>query len=291
MKDNNLISIKTSSFKLFLRKYPTLLPGAIILLLIILPGLLGQFFIDADKGKILADTPNLPPSAAHPLGTQSEGRDLLTIIILGTPKTLLIGLIGGGIGILVGTCLGMIAGFVGGTVDGVIRTAVDVGLTIPALAILIMIAASFPVVTPLTMGMVVAITAWMHPTRVVRSQILSMKEREFVKLARLSGAGTFHLIFLELLPNLLPFLAAAFVNSVASAILASIGLEALGLGSLQTITLGTNIYFAIFYSAMWRGMWWWWAPPIVILIFLFVGLFLVSMALDEFSNPKLHRAT
>ncbi len=284
------MSIKTLfSRKSFFSKYPTFLPGLLLILIIVLPGLVGQYFVDTSMSKVLAAEPNLPPSREYPLGTQSEGRDLLTVLILGTPTTLLIGLIGGGIGILVGTTLGMISGYAGGKVDTVIQTFVDVGLTIPALAILIMIAASFPVVTPLTMGMVVALTSWMHPTRVTRSQILSFKEREFVKLTKLSGAGTLHIVFLELLPNLLPFIAASFVNSVSSAILASIGLEVLGLGSQQLITLGTTVYFAIFYSAMWRGMWWWWAPPIVILVLLFFGLFLLSMALDEFSNPRLRR--
>jgi peptide/nickel transport system permease protein len=91
------------------------------------------------------------------------------------------------------------------------------------------------------------------------------------------------------MPNLIPFLAANFVNSVSSAILASIGLEVLGLGSQQTPTLGNTIYFAITNSAMWRGLWWWWLSPIIILIVLFLGLFLVSTALDELSNPRLNR--
>jgi peptide/nickel transport system permease protein len=273
----------------FSQRNPTLLIGLILLALVVVPGVLGQFITDPERYKILAGTPNMPPSSDHLLGTQSEGRDFLTVILLGTPNTLIIGLVGGGVAVVAGAILGMISGYYGGMVDGLIRNTVDVGLTIPVLAILIMIAASFPVVTPVMMGLVIALTSWMHPTRVIRSQILSLKEREFVKLIKLSGVGSLHIIFVELMPNLIPFLAANFVNSVSSAILASIGLEVLGLGSQQTPTLGNTIYFAITNSAMWRGLWWWWLSPIIILIVLFLGLFLVSTALDELSNPRLNR--
>ena len=232
---------------------------------------------------------NAAPTWDHPLGTQYEGRDLLTYILEGMPNTLLIGLVGGGSAVLLGTVLGMLAGYIGGPLDGLIRNTVDIGLTIPPLAILIMIAASFSFVTPLMMGLVIALTSWMHPTRVIRSQVLSLREREFVLLLRLSGASPLHIVFLELLPNLIPFLAASFVNSVATAILASIGLEVLGLGSFQTPTLGNLIYFAIIGNAMWLGLWWWWLPPILILIVLFMGLFFVSTALDAIANPRLEQ--
>lgn len=254
-----------------------------------MPGLLGQFFTDPDQLRLMAGGINASPTWDHPLGTQNEGRDLLTYILKGMPNTLLIGLVGGGSAVLLGTILGMVAGYVGGPLDGLIRNTVDIGLTIPPLAILIMIAASFSVVTPLMMGLVIALTSWMHPTRVIRSQVLSLREREFVLLLRLSGASPLHIVFLELLPNMIPFLAATFVNSVATAILASIGLEVLGLGSFQTPTLGNLIYFAIIGNAMWLGLWWWWLPPMLILIVLFMGLFFVSTALDAIANPRIEQ--
>ncbi len=268
---------------------PTMLVGLVLLALVLLPGLLGQFFTDPDQLRLMAGGINAPPSQEHPLGTQREGRDLLTYILRGMPNTLLIGLVGGGSAVLLGTVLGMLAGYLGGPLDTLIRNTVDIGLTIPPLAILIMIAASFSVVTPLMMGLVIAATSWMHPTRVIRSQVLSLREREFVLLLRLSGASPLQLIFLELLPNLIPFLAATFVNAVATAILTSIGLEVLGLGSFQNPTLGNLIYFAITGNAMWLGLWWWWLPPIIILIVLFMGMFFVSTALDAIANPRLQQ--
>jgi peptide/nickel transport system permease protein len=239
--------------------------------------------------KVLADLPNLPPSAKHPLGTQSEGRDMLALMFVGIPATLRIGLIGGGIGWLVGIFLGLTSGYFGGWPDGLIRGAVDVALTIPSLAILIMIAATFHGLSVNLMGLVIALTAWMQTTRIIRAQVLSLRERSFIQMAKLSGSGSIGIIFLEILPNLIPYIAASFVDAISTAILASIGLEVLGLGAQQAQTLGNTIYFAIFYSAMWRGLWWWWLPPILVLVCIFLGLFMISTALDEYANPRLHR--
>lgn len=270
-------------------RHATLWVGIVFLILALLPTILGPFFVSPEQSEVLADVPNLPPDRAHPLGTQSEGRDILAVLMRGTPATLTIGLIGGGVALVIGSALGFIAGFFGRRIDAIISTIVDVGLTIPPLAILILLGASFPVVSLLAMGIVVASTAWMSSARVIRAQVLTLKEREFVRVARLSGAGNFHIIFLELMPNLIPFLAANFVNAVTSTILASIGLEVLGLGPQQSRTLGSTIYEAMYHTAMWRGLWWWWLPPIIILIFIFLGLFLISVGLDRYANPRLER--
>lgn len=272
-----------------IRWSPALIAGLLLLAVPLLPIVVGPFLVTPEMADVFGDVPNLPPSALHPLGTQSEGRDLLAALMLGTPSTLTIGLIGGGTALLIGGILGLLSGYLGGWVDSVVRTVVDVGLTIPPLAILILVAASFPIVSIVSMGLIVAATAWMGPTRVIRAQILSLREREFVRVAKLSDAGTLRIVFLELMPNLIPFLAASFVNAMTTAILASIGLEVLGLGPRQSYTLGNTIYEAVYYTAMWRGMWWWWLPPIVVLVCIFVGLFLVSHVLDRVANPRLER--
>lgn len=272
-----------------IRWSPALIAGLLLLAVPLLPIVVGPFLVTPEMADVFGDVPNLPPSALHPLGTQSEGRDLLAALMLGTPSTLTIGLIGGGTALLIGGILGLLSGYLGSWVDSVVRTVVDIGLTIPPLAILILVAASFPIVSIVSMGLIVAATAWMGPTRVIRAQILSLREREFVRVAKLSDAGTLRIVFLELMPNLIPFLAASFVNAMTTAILASIGLEVLGLGPRQSYTLGNTIYEAVYYTAMWRGMWWWWLPPIVVLVCIFVGLFLVSHVLDRVANPRLER--
>lgn len=269
---------------------PTLLPGIALLAVILVPVAFGPLLIPVDRTDVLAAEPNLAPSLAHPLGTQSEGRDVLALLVYGLPVTLRIGLLAGAIAVAIGTVLGLVSGYLGGLADGAIRGAVDVGLTIPPLAILILIASSFRAVGVETIAVVVSLTLWMYTTRVVRAQVLSLRERGFVALARLSGAGAMYIMFHEILPNLLPFLAATFVSSVSSAILVAIGLEVLGLGLQDTQTLGTTIYYAIYYTAIWRGLWWWWLPPIVLLVLIFLSLFLISVALDARANPRLRGA-
>ena len=271
------------------RRMPTLLPGILLILIIALPGSLFKPALDMDLTMLDGSRINLAPCEEYPLGTQSEGKDILTLLLIGSWVTLKIGLIAGFIGIGLGTALGLIAGFFGGKVDTAISTVVDIGMTIPPLAIMILIAASVQNISIAGMGVIVSVTAWMQPTRIIRSQMLSLKERNYVQLARISNVSNLEIIFREIMPNLLPFLASTFVNAVSTAILSSIGLEVLGLGPSSSMSLGSTIYFSTYYSAMWRGMWWWWLPPIVVIVLIFVALFLISLALDELGNPKLKR--
>jgi len=117
-----------------------------------------------------------------------------------------------------------------------------------------------------------------------------MRERAYVHVARLSGASGRKIIFFELMPNLMPYLAASLVAAVAAAILASLGLEALGLGAVDSPTIGMTIYWVIFYGALLQGMWWWFLPPIIVVVMLFMGLFGISAGLDEWANPRTRRA-
>jgi ABC-type Na+ efflux pump permease subunit len=123
------------------------------------------------------------------------------------------------------------------------------------------------------MALVVGLLAWLYPARTIRSQVLTIKERGYVQIARLSGMSNAEVIVKELLPNLLPYLGASLVGSVSAAILASIGLEVLGLGPFEAPTLGMTIYWVIYNAAIINGWWWWWVPPIVIIAVLFIGLY------------------
>jgi peptide/nickel transport system permease protein len=162
---------------------------------------------------------------------------------------------------------------------------------VPGLAIMVIIAASVGHMTVELMGLTVAALAWMHPTRSIRSQVLSIRERSYVRVARANGESELGILFREVMPNLVPYVAASFVGAVSGAILAAVGLEALGLGPNDVHTLGTTIYWAEKFSAVLRGQWWWWGPPIVAISFIFVGLFLLSSGLDRIANPKLRQRT
>jgi peptide/nickel transport system permease protein len=190
----------------------------------------------------------------------------------------------------IGIVLGFTAGYLGGWVDTVIRIISDSFITIPALAVLIVISAFVRQITVENMALLLALFAWPGPTRLIRAQVLSMRERGYVQMARLSGASSFTIMFREMLPNLLPYLAASYTGNVSANILAATSLEALGLGPTRIPTLGMTIFYSIRGAALIRGMWWWWAFPIFMLMLIFTSLFLIATGLDEIANPRLRGA-
>lgn len=264
--------------------------GLLILGLILIVAILGPLLVDAAQSEVGATVPRLPPSPEHWLGTDTQGRDMLTVLILAMPQTLKIGLAAGLISLSVGVALGLVAGFAGGILDTGIRLASDVMMTIPGIAILVLVAANVREMTVELMAVIVAMLSWMVATRTIRAQTLSLRERGYVQIARLNGSRGLKLIFVEVLPNLLPFIAASFVITVSNAMLATIGLEALGLGPQNDLTLGMTIYWAQFYGAIIRGMWWWWGPPILAIALIFIGLMLTSAGMDSFVNKRVENA-
>jgi peptide/nickel transport system permease protein len=266
----------------YLRRNPKLVFGLVLFSILLLFSLLGPLFIDRELARPMSAMPSRPPSTEYPFGTDDQGRDLLAVAVVGLPLTLQVGLIAGLVAIVLGAILGLTAGYVGGVVDMVIRGIADILLTVPGLVVLITVAASIKgAISVQMMALVVASLAWMWPTRTIRSQVLTLRERAYVQMAKLR----------EIMPNLLPFLAASFVGSVSAAILASIGLEALGLGPQNEPTLGMTIYWAISFNAVIRGMWWWLTMPIGMIVVLFVSLFLISSGLDEIANPRLRKVS
>ena len=167
-----------------------LLTGVTLIVLMVLVGIVGPFLWDATLGRTGSSPLNLPPAWVsggtwdHPLGTENSGRDVLALLVEGVPSALAVGVIAAGIGLLVGIVLGFTAGFLGGWVDNVIRTITDSLLTIPSLAILIVISAYIRTVSPYTMALILAIFAWQGPTRVLRAQVLSLRNRGYVRMAR-----------------------------------------------------------------------------------------------------------
>jgi peptide/nickel transport system permease protein len=274
----------------YLRRNRNLLVGLVILIAIALFCILGRLFWDLDLGYPLKSKPKQPPSWEHPFGTDKQGRDLLAVMIIGTPKTFFIGFAGGLIGVAIGTCLALVAAYKGGIIDAIVRGMVDVGLTIPPLLVLILFAVSIKSALSVPqMALVVAALAWLFPTRTIRAQVLTIRERAYIQVARMSGASSRQMIFGEIMPNLLPYLAATFVGSVSAGILASIGLELLGLSNLDSNSLGITLYWANYWASLLNGWWWWLLPPVLMIIFLFVGLFNVAIGLDELANPRTRR--
>ena len=272
----------------YLRRNPSLAVGIALLAALALFVVIGNLLVDTEDARPLSAPTLRPPSSDYPFGTDRQGRDLLAVMIAGTPLTLRIGFVAGFLGVGVGTVLAFVAAYYRGMVDMVIRGIADIGLTVPGLLVLIIIAVSIKgTLTVNQMAIVVASLAWLYPTRTIRAQVLSLRERGYVEVARLSGMSGLGIIFIELMPNLLPYLAATLVTSVSSAILASIGLEVLGLGPIDAPTLGMTLYWVNFNAAMINGWWWWWTAPTVIILIVFLGLFFLTVGLDEIANPRL----
>jgi peptide/nickel transport system permease protein len=275
----------------YIRRNLSLVVGVILLLMLGFFVGIGHIVVDTNKARALSAPAVRPPSLQYPFGTDRQGRDLLAAMVAGTPLTLRIGFIAGLLGIGIGSILGFTSAYYRGKVDTLIRGIVDVGLTVPGLLVLIIIAVSLKGgLTVDQMALVVASLAWLNPTRTIRAQVLSLRERGYVDVARLSGMSGPEIIVKELMPNLLPYLAATLVNGVSAAILASIGLEVLGLGPVDSPTLGMTLYWVNFNAALINGWWWWWLAPIVIILIVFLGLYFLTVGLDELANPRLRRA-
>jgi peptide/nickel transport system permease protein len=216
---------------------------------------------------------------------------MLALIIVGAPNSFMVGVVAAAVGMTVGTLLGFTAGFVGGRTDDVIRLISDVTITIPALMVLIVIQSLLRQVELTTMALLIALFAWPSPTRLIRAQVLTMRESGYVQMAKLSGASTFSIMFREIMPNLIPYLFASFIGNATGAILAAVGLETLGLGPQRVPTLGGTIYDAISAAAILRNMWWWWGLPTLLLAFMFIGLLLINLGFDEIANPRLRQSS
>jgi peptide/nickel transport system permease protein len=230
---------------------------------------------------------SLPPGMQAILGSDSLGRGIATQLAEALPNSLRIGLIAAALGTLLGAIIGFVSGYFGKAVDAVLRVLIDVFLAVPSLLFLILIASLLRGVSVQTMALIIGLFAWAWPARQIRAQVLSLKERAFVQVAHLSGMGHLEIIFRELMPHMLQWMGANFVNAFIAAVLAESGLSILGLGPQREMTLGMMIYWALNYGAILQNLWWWWFTPVLILVSLFLSLYLVHLGFDEVSNPRL----
>lgn len=274
----------------YFRRNPSLVVGLVLLFTLLFSSFIGRLFVDIEQARPVSVSPLKPPSWELPFGSDKQGRNLFAVMVVGTPLTLRVGLIAGFLGVTLGATIGFVSAYYGGWIDAILRGIVDVGLTIPGLMVLITVAMVIPEsLTVNQMALVVAALAWLFPARTIRAQVLSLRERSYVQIARLSGMPGRAIIVKEILPNLLPYLASSLVIAVSAAVLASIGLEVLGLGPMDDPTIGMTIFWVQYNAAVINGWWWWWLPPIVVIAILFISLFLITIGLDEVANPRLRR--
>ena len=276
----------------YIRRNKSLAIGLAILLFLIAFTAIGFLTINPKHAYPLSAPARRPPGFDYPLGTDFFGRDLLAAMVVGMWQTAAIGLLAGGIGTVIGVVLGFISAYFGGWIDLVIKTVCQILTPIPVLLIQVVVAGTLDKrsVTILMMAFIIVILSWMGTTLVVRSQVLTMKERQFVAVAKLSGVGSMGIIFKEIMPNLLPFIAAAFVVQVFQAVFASFYLAVLGLGPLREPLLGNIIWSAQGQGAFFNGWWWWPIEPAVAMVLILGSLAMINMGLDELANPRVRRS-
>ncbi len=230
---------------------------------------------------------NLPPSGQHLFGTNNLGQDTFWLLTSAIRNSLIIGLIVASLATIIGVMAGLTAGFLGGIADRVLTLIMDVFIVVPSLPILILMASLLQGrSSQLLISLVLVLFNWPWPARQVRSLALSMREREFINTARFSGSSTFTILVREILPYIFAWSLANFVNTVLVAIATESGLAVIGLSSVEEITLGGMIYWALQHQALLGARWWWIGSPVVAIILLFVGLFLLATGVTQSSSER-----
>ncbi len=226
-----------------------------------------------------------------PLGTDNFGRDVLTELVKATAVSLQIGFVAGIIATLVGLTLGLLSGYIGGTVDDIIMFITNLFTVIPGFVLLILISFSIGQDKrgPFTVAVVIGFTSWVWTTRAVRSQVLSLRNRDHVNLSKLSGHSIVHIILTDILPYIASYVVMALILQIASGILAEAQLSILGLGprTTEVPTLGLMMRWAMIYQAQILGKWWAYFPVLVTIALITFSMNLMNTGLDQVFNPAL----
>lgn len=260
--------------------------GLIIMAFFVLVAVFAPQLAPGDPTDFVA-RPSLAPSGEHPFGTTGRGQDVLDQTIWGARLPLQIGFLVGLSTTVVGVIVGMTAGYFRGKVDDVLSLVMNVFLIVPALPLLVTLTAFIDSGSLRYYLFVLTVTGWAWPARIFRSQTLSLREKDFVSAARVSGESSARIIFREILPNMTSIVAASMFGSALFAIGAQAGLEFLGLGDPSAVTWGTILYWAGNDSALLTGAWWTFVPAGACIALVAFACALVNYGIDEVTNPRL----
>ncbi|WP_431911221.1 ABC transporter permease [Nonomuraea jabiensis] len=257
-----------------------------LVLALLLLGLIGPV-LTAGTPNEYGPQPMSPPSAGHWLGTTTFGQDIFLQFVHGLRSTFAVGVVGGGIAAAIGMLVGFVAGYRGGIVDEVLNMLTNVILVIPTLAVLLIINAYLGIRSVAVQGLFIGLTQWPWAARAIRAQTFSLRTREFVDLARMSGASTWKIITREIAPNMSSYLFMTFILLFGGSILIASSLDFIGLGPTEGVSLGLMLQNANQWSALQLGMWWWFVPPGAAITAIVGALYVANVGLDEVFNPKL----
>ena len=260
--------------------------GLAVLLIFVLLTLIGPLLTDYPPMDYIGPA-SAPPSSEFWFGTTTFGQDVFSQFVFGLKASFMVGIIGGGLGTILGVLVGFTAGYRGGLVDEALNMLTNIVLVIPTLAVLLIIVAYLEVRGLLAESVFIGLTAWPWVARAIRAQTFSLRTREFVDLARLSGMKPMKIIFTEIAPNMMSYLLLAFILQFGGAVLVAATLDFIGLGPTNAMSLGLMMNNAVLWGALILGMWWWFVPPGIAITAIVGALYITNVGLDEIFNPKL----
>ncbi|MGJ6979389.1 ABC transporter permease [Aestuariimicrobium soli] len=266
--------------------------AAFLVLLVLVIGFLGPFIVGVDPNASIGglyDKPGSHPGLGGLLGTDNEGQSVVANLVYGTRTSLLVGLIAGLVASAIGLVIGLVAGYAGGMIEEILMGLTNIVLAIPGIVIVILLSVSLPSRGIITLALVIGITSWPWTARAVRAQATSVRTREHIEVAKMSGANFWSILVWDVLPYLLSYVVMAFVLQVASAILTESSLSMLGLGPSGIVSIGMMLNWALAWGSIRVGAWWAFIPPTIMLTLIAFSLFLLQSSLDELFNPRLRR--
>jgi peptide/nickel transport system permease protein len=270
----------------FPRKSPKATIGVAILLGFVVMAIVGPLVAPHDPSATSV-TGLKPPSLDHLLGTTQKGEDVLSQLLVGTGPSLEIGFLAAAFATILSMLVGIPSGYLAGTAGEMLSSFANVFLVIPALPLIIVIVAYLPSHGNFVTTMVIAVTGWAWGARVLRAQTLSLRNRDHIVAARALGEPTWRIMFVEMMPSLLPVILSEFLFTTVFAIVTMAGLAFLGLTDISVWNWGTMLYWAQNAQAFTLGAWWWYVPPGLCIALLGMALGLINFGIDELINPRL----
>ncbi|MAJ43768.1 MAG: peptide ABC transporter permease [Candidatus Marinimicrobia bacterium] len=258
--------------------------GIIIISIFIFIAIIGPFLFPNPNEYV--DNPLLEPSLKHIFGTTKQGQDVLAQTIAGARPTLFIGILSGILVVFVGLSIGSIAAYYGGKTDNFLSLLINIFLLMPGLPLMVIIAAVLPP-GPYSILSVLVFTGWAWNARVLRSQVLTLRQRDYVHASIINGEADFKIIINDIWPQMMSLITSSFIGATIYTIGAQVGLEFLGLGDVNKVTWGNNLYWATNDLALLTGSWWTYVPTGLCIAFVSFGLTLINYGIDEISNPRL----
>jgi peptide/nickel transport system permease protein len=271
-----------------LLKSPMFVIGAVLFLGTLLVALIGPLMYHITMDRVGAQY--AAPGAGYILGLDDLGRDYVSLLLKGLRSSLFVGFLAGIIATTIGTLIGIYGGFRGGIVDDILNMVTNLFVVIPSFVVLILISASFSEGRSLTLiGVIIGMTTWTWSARAVRAQSAALKSKDHISLAKLNGDTTLRVLLIHILPYIFSYVFMVFILQVSSGILSEAAISMIGLGPMDTVSLGTILNQAKNTGALGDGIWWAFIPATVVITLIVFALYLINTSMEGVFNPRLRK--